>query len=108
MNEFICYRPVKEIKGETPKLQQMLTVLQPVETDCGDSRNLAAGTSFFTTISQVKGFSWLPHCQENQEKQKKKDKSPEKPGENGGFRKKVMKSPEIWYKNAVNKKVYHH
>jgi len=37
------FLPVKEIKGETPKLQQMLTVLQPVETDCGDSRNLAAG-----------------------------------------------------------------
>jgi len=41
-------------------------------------------------------------------KTKKKDKSPEKSGENGGFRKNVMKSQEIWYKNAVNKKVYHH
>ena len=49
----------------------------------------------------------MPQCQESQEKQKN-DKSPEKPGENGGFRKKVMKSQEIWYKNAVNKKVYHH
>merc|ERR1719427_1719221 len=37
------FLPVKEIKGETPKLQHMLTLLQPVETDCGDSRNLAAG-----------------------------------------------------------------
>ena len=41
-------------------------------------------------------------------KNKKYDKSPEKSGENGGFRIKVMKSQEIWYKNAVNKKVYHH
>ena len=41
-------------------------------------------------------------------KTKKNDKSPEKSGENGGFWKKVMKSQEIWYKNAVNKKVYHH
>ena len=41
-------------------------------------------------------------------KNKKNDKSPEKSGENGGYRKKVMKSQEIWYKNAVNKKVYHH
>ena len=32
----------------------------------------------------------------------------QKSGENGGFRKKVMKSQEIWYKNAVTKKVYHH
>ena len=38
------------------------------------------------------------------EKQKKRQKA----GEIGGFRKKVMKSQEIWYKNAVNKKVYHH
>ena len=60
----------------------------------------------------LKNFiAWLPHCQENQEKSEKtikKDKCPEKSGENGGFRKKVMKSQEIWYKNAVNKKVYHH
>ena len=28
--------------------------------------------------------------------------------ENGGFGKKVMKSQDIWYKNAVTKKVYHH
>ena len=58
-----------------------------------------------------KPYAWLPHCQESQEKSgktKKKDKSPEKSGENGGFRKNVMKSQEIWYKNAVNKKVYHH
>ena len=41
-------------------------------------------------------------------KTKKNYKSLEKSGENGGFRKKVMKSPEIWYKNAVNKKDYHH
>ena len=41
-------------------------------------------------------------------KNKKNDKSPEKSGENGGFWKKVMKSQEIWYKNAVTKKVYHH
>ena len=41
-------------------------------------------------------------------KTKIKDKSPEKSGENRGFRKKVMKSQEVWYKNAVNKKVYHH
>jgi len=36
----------------------------------------------------------LPQCQESQENQEKqkKDKSPEKSGENGGFRKKVMKS----------------
>ena len=42
--------------------------------------------------------SWLPHCQESQEesgKTKIKDKSPEKSGENEGFRKKVMKSQEI-------------
>ena len=41
---------------------------------------------------------WLPHCQENQEKSgktTKKDKSPEKSEENGGFRKNVMKSQEI-------------
>ena len=38
----------------------------------------------------------------------KNDKSPEKSGENGGFRIKVLKCQEIWYKNAVNKKVYHH
>ena len=52
----------------------------------------------------------MPHCQESQENQEKqkKDKSLEKSGENGGFRKKVMKSQEIWYKNAVTKKVYHH
>ena len=37
-------------------------------------------------------------------KNKKKDKSPEKSGENGGFREKVMKSQEIWYKNATNDK----
>ena len=49
----------------------------------------------------------MPQCQDNQEKQKN-HKCPEKSGENGGFRKKVMKSQEIWYKNAVNKKVYHH
>ena len=41
-------------------------------------------------------------------KPKKYDKSPEKSGEKEGFWKKVMKSQEIWYKNAVNKKVYHH
>ena len=41
-------------------------------------------------------------------KNKKNYKSQEKSGENGGFWKKVMKSQEIWYKNAVNKKVYHH
>ena len=41
-------------------------------------------------------------------KRKKQEKSPEKSGENGGYRKKVMKSQEIWHKNAVNKKVYHH
>ena len=35
-------------------------------------------------------------------KTKKNDKSPEKSGENGGFWEKVMKSQEIWYKNAVN------
>ena len=50
----------------------------------------------------------MPQCQESQENQEKKDKSPEKPGENEGFRRKVMKSQEIWYKNAVNKNVYHH
>ena len=38
-------------------------------------------------------------------KTKKNDKSREKSRENGGFRK---KSQEIWYKNADNKKVYHH
>ena len=50
-------------------------------------------------------------CQESQEKSvkpKKKDKSPGKSGENWGFRKKSHKNQEIWYKNAVNKKVYHH
>jgi len=40
-------------------------------------------------------ISWLPHCQEKSGKTKKNDKSPEKSGENGGFRKKVMKSQEI-------------
>ena len=39
--------------------------------------------------------TWLPHCQENQEKTKKNDKSPEKSGENGDFRKKVLKSQKI-------------
>ena len=29
--------------------------------------------------------SWLPHCQEKSVKTKKKDKSPENSGENGGF-----------------------
>ena len=54
--------------------------------------------------------SGLPQRQESQENQEKSgktnknDKSPEKSGENGGFRKKVMKSQEIWYKYAVNKK----
>ena len=46
-------------------------------------------------------ITWLPHCQECQENQEKsgkttkKDKSPEKSGENKGFRKNVMKSQEI-------------
>ena len=31
-------------------------------------------------------------------KTKKNDKSPEKSGENGGYRKKVLKSQEIWIK----------
>ena len=37
-----------------------------------------------------------------------KTKKRQKSGENGGFRKIVMKSQEILYKHAVNKKVYHH
>ena len=53
-------------------------------------------------------FSMVATLSGKSGKTKKKEKSPEKSGENGGFRKKVMKSQEIWYKNAVNKKVYHH
>ena len=41
-------------------------------------------------------------------KTKKWPKVQKKSGENGDFWKKVMKSQEIWYKIAVNKKVYHH
>ena len=56
----------------------------------------------YDRVAKIHGImevhAWLPHCQEsqeNQEKQKKNDKSPEKSGENGGFRNKVMKSQEI-------------
>jgi len=41
-------------------------------------------------------------------KKLKKDKNQEKSGESGGFWKNVRKCQEIWYKHAVNKKVYHH
>ena len=50
----------------------------------------------------------LSGMSEKSGKTNKKDKNQEKSGENGGFWKKVMKSQEIWYKHAVNKKVYHH
>ena len=43
----------------------------------------------------MQGCHNVRKVRKNQEKKKKKDKSPEKSGENGGFRKKVMKSQEI-------------
>ena len=42
-----------------------------------------------SVFSHIETCTWLPHCQESQENQeKKKDTSPEKSGENGGFQKK--------------------